>query len=71
MKLLVLGASGGVGREVVRLAVARGHAVTAVVRPTTPFAPQPGVGVARVDVLREGRWTRSSRATTPCCRRSG
>lgn len=32
MRLLVLGASGGVGREVVREAVARGHVVTAQTR---------------------------------------
>ena len=49
MKLLVLGASGGCGQWLVRLADERGHYVRALVRPTTPYAPPPG---SEVEVLR-------------------
>ena len=38
MKVLVLGAAGGTGREVVRQASAAGHAVVAMVRPGSSFA---------------------------------
>jgi putative NADH-flavin reductase len=38
MKLLVLGATGGTGLEVIRLAKERGHAVTALVRNTEKLA---------------------------------
>ncbi len=52
MNLLVLGASGGCGRWLVRLAAERGgHAVTALVRPSTPFEAPPGVRVCRAEVL--------------------
>lgn len=51
MNLLVLGASGGCGRWIVRLAAARGHHVRAVVRPATAFDPPAGVEVVRGDVL--------------------
>ncbi len=54
MKLLVLGASGGVGVHVVAQAVQAGHTVMAVVREGTPFDPPAGVTVVRDDVLREG-----------------
>ena len=40
MKLLVIGASGGTGREIVRQALAAGHDVTTLVRTATPA---PGV----------------------------
>lgn len=53
-KLLVLGASGGCGRHVIRIAVERGHDVRAVVRPETAFDPPPGVEVRRASVLDEG-----------------
>lgn len=53
-RLLVLGASGGVGRHLVRLAVREGHEVTALVREGTPYEPPEGVRVVRDDVLREG-----------------
>jgi uncharacterized protein YbjT (DUF2867 family) len=51
MKLLVLGASGGVGRWLTRFAVEGGHEVTGVVRPSTPFDVAPAVRVIRGDVL--------------------
>jgi putative NADH-flavin reductase len=50
MRLIVFGASGACGRHVVRIAVAHGHSVTAVVRPETPFE-SPGASVVRGDVL--------------------
>jgi putative NADH-flavin reductase len=54
MNLLVLGASGGCGGHVVRQALAAGHAVTAIVRPSTVYAAPPGAVVVRDDVLRDG-----------------
>ena len=51
MRLLVLGASGGCGRWVVRLAVEAGHAVTAIVRPESPFDAPPSVRVIRGSAL--------------------
>ena len=53
MKLLVLGASGGCGRHVVRLAIERGHAVAAVVRSHAKL-DEPAAIVVRDDVLRPG-----------------
>jgi putative NADH-flavin reductase len=53
VNLLVLGASGGCGRHVVRHAIARGHAVTAIVRPETA-CELPGARVIRGDVLADG-----------------
>jgi putative NADH-flavin reductase len=53
MNLLVLGASGGCGRHVVRHALARGHAVTAIVRPATA-CDLPGARVVEGDVLADG-----------------
>lgn len=50
MRLLVLGASGGVGRWLVRLAAERGHAVTALVRDAAVLAAPDGVRVRRGDV---------------------
>ena len=46
MKLLILGASGGIGRSLVRLAARRGHEITALVRPSALDAPM-GVRVLR------------------------
>ncbi|MFQ5679956.1 MAG: NAD(P)H-binding protein [Gemmatimonadota bacterium] len=54
MRLLVLGASGGCGQWVVRLARERGHVVTAVVRPATSFPEPDGVEVVRGQVLEDG-----------------
>lgn len=50
MRIAVFGASGGVGREVVRQARAIGHEVVAVVRGKAPF-PASGVEVVTGDVL--------------------
>src|SRR5690349_14120178 len=51
MKLLILGASGGVGNWLTRLAAQAGHDVTAMVRPGTPFEAPTGVRVIRGNVL--------------------
>jgi uncharacterized protein YbjT (DUF2867 family) len=51
MKLLVLGASGGVGQWLLRLAAERGHDVTALVRPSAKLDAPPSVGVVRGDPL--------------------
>lgn len=51
MKLLILGASGGCGIEVVYQAVARGYQVTAVVREETSFKAPDDVEVVRGSVL--------------------
>jgi len=45
MKLLVIAASGGIGRWVARLARAQGHDVVALVREGTPYRPPEGVKV--------------------------
>lgn len=47
MKLVILGASGGCGKQLVEQALARGHEVTAVVRPSSPYQPPAGVRLAR------------------------
>jgi uncharacterized protein YbjT (DUF2867 family) len=51
MKLLILGASGGIGNWLTRLAAQANHEVTAMVRPGSPFDPPPGVRVIRGEVL--------------------
>jgi uncharacterized protein YbjT (DUF2867 family) len=51
MNVLVLGASGGVGRWVALLAVANGHRVRALVRPATPYDAPSGVEVLRGEAL--------------------
>lgn len=50
MKILVIGASGRVGREVLAQAVAAGHQVTAAVRDPASLATAPGAGAATVAV---------------------
>jgi putative NADH-flavin reductase len=52
MKLAILGASGGCGRQLVELAAARGHEVTAVVR-SASWTPPTGVTVRRGDLTSE------------------
>ncbi|MEM7417478.1 MAG: NAD(P)H-binding protein [Gemmatimonadota bacterium] len=54
MKLLVLGASGACGSHVVRLAVARGHEVTAVARPTSTYRAPAGASLLHGEVLDDG-----------------
>ena len=53
MKLFVLGATGGVGRQVVTQGVARGHEVTAFVRSPDKLAAQMGLRVVKGDVRDE------------------
>lgn len=52
MKIVVLGASGGCGQQLVTLGRQRGHEVTAVVRSAT-WEPPTGVRVLRGDLTRE------------------
>jgi uncharacterized protein YbjT (DUF2867 family) len=47
MRIVILGASGGVGKWVTRFAVEAAHSVTALVRPNRVFVPPPGVRVLR------------------------
>jgi uncharacterized protein YbjT (DUF2867 family) len=54
MRLLILGASGGCGRWLTRLAIKRGHTVTALVRASTAFDAAPGVVVRRGDITDAG-----------------
>ncbi|MEM7169841.1 MAG: NAD(P)H-binding protein [Pseudomonadota bacterium] len=54
MKLIVLGASGGCGQWVVKLAHERGHDITAVVRPSSSYVAPEGVSVFREDIQEEG-----------------
>ncbi len=51
MHILLLGASGGVGHWVTRLAHERGHRITAIVRTATPYSAPAGVEVWRGDVM--------------------
>ncbi|MBL8918939.1 MAG: NAD(P)H-binding protein [Myxococcaceae bacterium] len=50
MKIAVLGASGGCGRQLVEQAARRGHTVTAVARTTSKLEVPPGVKVDRGDL---------------------
>ncbi len=50
MRVLVLGASGGIGRWLVRIAAERGHAVTALIRDTSDLEVPDGVRLRRGDV---------------------
>jgi uncharacterized protein YbjT (DUF2867 family) len=52
VKLIVFGASGGCGAHLVRQAAARGHQVTAIVRPSTAYAAPDGVSLVRGNVER-------------------
>jgi putative NADH-flavin reductase len=58
MKLLILGATGHIGRELVDLALARGHVVTAYVRtPTKIKRRDRGLIVKQGDALEVDRLT--------------
>jgi putative NADH-flavin reductase len=50
MRLLVFGASGKTGRELIRQALERGHAVDAFVRRPEALTPEPGLNVVQGDV---------------------
>ncbi|WP_415401008.1 NAD(P)-dependent oxidoreductase [Tateyamaria sp. SN3-11] len=50
----MLGASGGCGQWVVRLAKERGHQVTAIVRPSSSYVAPDGVSLFREDVMANG-----------------
>jgi putative NADH-flavin reductase len=54
MHLLILGASGGCGRWLTRLATERGHAVTALIRSSAELDAAPGLVVERGDVTDAG-----------------
>lgn len=54
MKIVVLGASGGCGRWVVKLAQQRGHDVTALVRPTSSYVAPEGVSLFGEEILGDG-----------------
>lgn len=53
MRVLILGASGGCGQWLVRLAHERGHHIRVLIRPDTTFDPPMEVEVNRGDVLDE------------------
>src|SRR5262249_9448350 len=54
MRLLVIGANGRTGREILDVARARGHDVTAFVRSPEKLGPMAGVRVVRGDPLQAG-----------------
>ena len=51
MKLLIFGATGTVGQQLVAQALEAGHEVTAFTRNTSSITPKPGLCVAQGDVL--------------------
>ncbi len=51
MKLVILGASGGCGRQLVRQALTRGHEVTAVARPSSSYSAPDGATLTRGDIF--------------------
>jgi putative NADH-flavin reductase len=53
MRILILGASGGVGKQIVARAVAHGHQVTAVTRASAPIEATPQIKVFHADVTQE------------------
>src|SRR5215831_10809988 len=59
MNILVLGASGGVGRWLVQLAYGRGNHVTAIARATARYAPPAGVRLVDGDVLSKALLTQA------------
>ncbi len=59
VRILILGASGGVGRWVTRFAAQEGHQLTALVRPATSFLAPQGVVVQRGSVLEAADMSRA------------
>jgi putative NADH-flavin reductase len=60
MKLLILGATGGIGMEILRQALLRGHAVTALVRTAAPLeAFRDRMSVTKGDLLDSGTLRRA------------
>ncbi len=59
MKVLVLGATGGTGREIVRQAVARGHIVAALVRSKANVRDLPGAKLIEGDACDEDALARA------------
>lgn len=51
MKLIVFGATGGTGRELVKQGLKQGHEVTAIVRDPDKLAPATGLRIVQADVL--------------------
>jgi putative NADH-flavin reductase len=51
MKVIVFGATGGIGRLLVSGALELGHAVTAFVRPGRPFEPRDGLHIVEGDIF--------------------
>ena len=52
MKLVILGANGGTGKELVKLAIGDGHTVTAVTRNPRAFSEVKGVKAVKADVTK-------------------
>lgn len=72
MNLVVLGATGGTGLEVVRQALQRGHSVTALVRSPDRLKPFGGqITVKQGDLLSSADLKQSFKATMPWCQHSG
>src|SRR5258706_8623095 len=72
MKLVVLGATGGTGLEVVRQALQRGHSVTALVRSPDRLKPFGGqIAVKQGDLLSSADLQQVIQATMPLCQHSG
>lgn len=59
MNLLIVGATGGTGRQLVTQALERGHQVTALVRRLARAEPRPGLTLVAGDVLDPGSLARA------------
>ncbi|MEZ0206963.1 NAD(P)H-binding protein [Ideonella sp.] len=70
MKVLLLGATGGTGREIVKRATAKGHSVVAVVRSIAKAGDMAGAtlveGDARDDAVLASAGRRRRRSGTAC-----
>ena len=73
MKILVIGATGPTGKEIVKQAMEQGHAVTALVRDATKANFGPSVALVVGDVLDKGSLTRAvdSKEAVVCSLGSG